>query len=81
MLQIADYRLVSINLKVAAAILEWSKDRGASLYCHWFQPIGSSGVRHGLSAQVQQSMFEFDAAGKPVWNFKGKVLLKGAFKF
>lgn len=63
--------------KVAAAVLDWAKDNGASVYCHWFQPLGSSGVRHGLSAQVQNHMFEFDNSGVPVWNFKGKSLLKG----
>jgi len=63
--------------KVAAAVLEWAKDNGASVYCHWFQPLGSSGFRHGQSAQVQNHMFEFDRAGKPVWDFKGKNILKG----
>jgi len=64
--------------KVAAAVLEWAKDNGASVYCHWFQPIGSSGVRHGQSAQVQNTMMEFDMkTGKPLWDFKGKNILKG----
>ena len=63
--------------KVAAAVLAWAKDHGASVYCHWFQPLASSGVRHGQSAQVQNHMFEFDKNGKPVWDFKGKNLLKG----
>ena len=47
------------------------------MYCHWFQPLGSAGVRHGQSGQVHASMFEFDQQGTPVWNFKGKNLLKG----
>ena len=63
--------------KVAAAVLAWAKDHGASVYCHWFQPLASSGVRHGQSAQVQNHMFEFDKNGKPVWDFKGKNILKG----
>jgi glutamine synthetase len=63
--------------KVAAAVLAWAKDNGASVYCHWFQPIGSAGVRHGLSAQVQNHMFEFGRDGVPVWDFKGKNILKG----
>ena len=53
------------------------QDNGASVYCHWFQPLGASGVRHGQSAQVQNTMMEFDKAGKPVWDFKGKNILKG----
>mmetsp|Transcript_19699 Transcript_19699/g.17879 ORF Transcript_19699/g.17879 Transcript_19699/m.17879 type:complete len:698 (-) Transcript_19699:137-2230(-) len=63
--------------KVAAAVLEWAKDNGASSYCHWFQPLASSGVRHGYSAQVQNKVYEFDKQGRPVWDFKGKNLLKG----
>eukprot|EP01041_Mallomonas_annulata_P007147 gene7147-14548_t len=63
--------------KVAAAVLEWARDNGASVYCHWFQPIGSSGVRHGMSAQVYNHMFEFNKDGAPVWDFKGKNILKG----
>jgi len=63
--------------KVAAAVLEWATDREATVYCHWFQPLGSSGVRHGQSAQVQNHFFEFNKDGKPVWDFKGKNLLKG----
>lgn len=61
--------------KVAAAILAWAQDNGASVYCHWFQPICSAGVRHGLSAQVQNHMFDFKD-GKPMWKFSGKDLLK-----
>lgn len=63
--------------KIASAVLEWAKDNGATVYCHWFQPLGSSGVRHGLSGQVQNSFFEFDSKGQPQWDFKGKNLLKG----
>lgn len=37
---------------MAAALLEWARDNGASSYCHWFQPMGSSGFRHGQSGQV-----------------------------
>lgn len=35
------------------------------------------GVRHGLSAQVQNTMLEFNSMGQPVWDFTGKNLLKG----
>ena len=58
-------------------MLAWAKDNGASVYCHWFQPLGASLVRHGQSAQVQNSMFEFDRKGNPIWEFKGKNLLQG----
>jgi hypothetical protein len=57
-------------LKVAAAVLDWALANGASSYCHWFQPLGASGLRHGQSAQVQIAMIEFDRNGKPEWDFK-----------
>jgi glutamine synthetase len=63
--------------KVAAAVLEWAKDNGASVYCHWFQPQGAAGFRHGMTGQVQNTMLEFGRDGKPLWDFKGKNILKG----
>ena len=62
---------------VAKAVLDWAVDNGASVYCHWFQPMASSGVRHGLSAQVHQTMYEFDKDGKPFFKFDGEALLQG----
>ena len=62
---------------VAKAVLDWAVDNGAGVYCHWFQPMASSGVRHGLSAQVHQTLFEFDKDGKPFYNFSGEMLLQG----
>jgi glutamine synthetase len=29
---------------VASALLDWARDNGASVYCHWFCPMGSSGA-------------------------------------
>ncbi len=65
------------NIKVASAVLDWAKDNGASVYCHWFQPLASSNGRHGLTAQVQNHMFHFDTQGEPLWKFKGENLLQG----
>ena len=62
---------------VAAAIMDWARDNGASVYCHWFQPMGSSGFRHGQTGQVYNTMIEFNAAGMPEWSFSGKDLLNG----
>jgi len=75
-----DYSWVNSNEKadkMAAAVLDWARDNGASVYCHWFQPMGASGVRHGQSAQVQNAMLEFAKDGTPQWDFKGKNILKG----
>lgn len=55
--------------KVAAAVLEWAQDNGASVYCHWFQPLGASGVRHGQSAQVQNTMMEVKNIHKGIFFF------------
>mmetsp|Transcript_30682 Transcript_30682/g.42876 ORF Transcript_30682/g.42876 Transcript_30682/m.42876 type:complete len:708 (+) Transcript_30682:3-2126(+) len=63
--------------KVADAVLKWATDNGATFFCHWFQPFASSGVRHGLSGQVQNAFFKFDGEGKPVWDLKGKDLIQG----
>lgn len=63
--------------KVANAVAAWARDNGASVYCHWFQPLAASGVRHGGTGQVQNHFFEFDKDGVAQWDFKGKNILKG----
>ena len=63
--------------KVAAAVMDWAHDKGASVYTHWFQPLGAGGLRHGLTGQVQNAMFSFGPDGKVVHKFKGSELLKG----
>mmetsp|Transcript_1685 Transcript_1685/g.4138 ORF Transcript_1685/g.4138 Transcript_1685/m.4138 type:complete len:714 (-) Transcript_1685:115-2256(-) len=62
---------------VANAVFDWALDRGANVYCHWFQPMAASGVRHGLSGQVHNIMLKFDSNGELVKDFKGKTLVKG----
>jgi len=62
---------------VAAAMRDWAVDRGATSYCHWFQPLGSTGVRHGNAAGVQISMLNFAADGTPSWEFDAGDLLTG----
>jgi glutamine synthetase len=63
--------------KVAAAVLDWAKDNGASTYTHWFQPIGASMVRWGLASGLQNMMVEFNKDGTPAWDFDGKALMNG----
>ena len=62
---------------VAKAIMEWAGDKGASVFTHWFQPLGASGVRLGMTGQVHNAFFSFGDDGKPLFEFKGKELLKG----
>lgn len=63
--------------RVAAGVLEWATENDATNFTHVFQPLGASGVRHGMAGQVHNAFFKFDATGKPVWDLKGKDLLKG----
>jgi len=39
--------------------------------------MASSGVRHGMTGQVQNIMLKFDSDGEVVQDFKGKTLIKG----
>lgn len=63
--------------QVAEAVLDWARDNGASTFCHWFQPLGSGGLRHGNSAGVQNRMFKFDRNGSLIWDFSANDLLYG----
>ena len=63
--------------KVAAAVMDWAHDHGASVFTHWFQPLGANMVRFGMSGQVHNAMFVFGKDGKPKWSLSGKELLKG----
>jgi len=63
---------------VAKAVLDWAVDRGANTYCHWFQPMASSGVRHGQTGQVQNMMMAFNRTTNDIeFDFDGKNLVKG----
>jgi len=44
---------------------------------HWFQPLGSTGMRLGQTGQVHNAMFNFDSDGKAKFVFDGGDLLKG----
>ena len=64
--------------KVAAAVLEWAKDHGATMYTHCFQPLGSGMMRLGQMGQVHNAMFNFDRKdGSIKWAFDADVLVHG----
>jgi len=44
---------------------------------HWFQPLGSAGVRRGQTGQVHNAMFNFGEDNVLKWVFDGGSLLKG----
>lgn len=63
---------------VASAVLDWATQNGASSYAHWFQPMAASGVRHGLTGQVQNMMMKFHNKDNTLmYDFKGKDLIRG----
>jgi len=62
---------------MAAAVVDWATDRGATVFCHWFQPMGSGGVRFGQTAMVQISMLSFSELGVPSYKLTGEQLLAG----
>jgi glutamine synthetase len=56
--------------KVAEAVREWALSRGATHYCHWFQP------QTGATAEKHDAFFSFDKKGNPIERFTGKELIQ-----
>ncbi|MBL8750971.1 MAG: glutamine synthetase III [Planctomycetes bacterium] len=56
--------------QVANAMKEWSVERGATHFTHWFQPMtGSTAEKHDSFASLE--------GGKLLMEFSGKALVKG----
>ena len=57
---------------VAHAMKEWAISRGATHYCHWFQPL------NGVTAEKHDSFISMpDIHGNVIMEFSGKELIKG----
>jgi glutamine synthetase len=56
---------------IAAAIKDWAMARGATHYCHWFQPLT------GLSAEKHMSFLIPTSEGGVITEFAGADLLQG----
>ena len=57
---------------IATALLRWATKRGASHYCHWFQPIT------GTSAEKHDTFIDTLRDGEtPLLRFTGKALVMG----
>jgi glutamine synthetase len=56
---------------IANAMKDWAIGKGATHYCHWFQPMT------GLTAEKHDSFISPTADGKTVLEFSGKELIKG----
>jgi len=56
---------------VAHAIKEWAIGKGATHYCHWFQPMT------GTTAEKHDAFIEFTDSGDVIERFSGKQLIQG----
>ncbi|HNY66069.1 MAG TPA: glutamine synthetase III [Deltaproteobacteria bacterium] len=56
---------------VAHAIKEWAIEKGATHYCHWFQPMT------GSTAEKHDAFIEFTDSGDVIERFTGKQLIQG----
>jgi len=60
----------SIANEVAHAVKEWALGKGASHFCHWFQP------QTGLTAEKHDAFLTFDDEGQPMERFSGAQLIQ-----
>jgi len=56
--------------RIASAVREWASEKGASHYCHWFQP------QTGSTAEKHDAFLWFDKSGAPIERFTGNELLQ-----
>jgi glutamine synthetase len=56
---------------IANAMKDWAIERGATHFCHWFQPMT------GLTAEKHDSFISPTAGGGMVMEFSGKELFQG----
>src|SRR6476660_6093783 len=62
---------VSLADAVAAAMMEWARENGATHFTHVFQPLT------GLTAEKHDSFFSPTGDGKAIAKFSGKELIQG----
>jgi glutamine synthetase len=60
----------AIANEVAHAVKEWALERGATHFCHWFQP------QTGLTAEKHDAFLTFDDEGQPMERFSGAQLIQ-----
>lgn len=56
---------------VAHAMKEWAIEKGATHFCHWFQPMT------GATAEKHDSFLEFTEYGEAIERFSAETLVKG----
>src|SRR5688500_16746048 len=60
----------SIANEVAHAVKEWALEKGATHFCHWFQP------QTGLTAEKHDAFLTLDDQGLPMERFSGAQLIQ-----
>ena len=60
----------AIANEVAHAVKEWAIEKGATHFCHWFQP------QTGLTAEKHDAFLTFDDEGLPMERFSGAQLIQ-----
>jgi glutamine synthetase len=60
----------AIGSEVAHAVKEWALEKGATHFCHWFQP------QTGLTAEKHDAFLTFDDDGLPMERFSGSQLIQ-----
>jgi len=56
--------------ELAHAVKEWAIEKGATHFCHWFQP------QTGLTAEKHDAFLTFDDQGLPMERFSGAQLIQ-----
>jgi glutamine synthetase len=56
--------------EVAHAVKEWAIEKGATHFCHWFQP------QTGLTAEKHDAFLTFGDEGQPIERFSGSQLIQ-----
>jgi glutamine synthetase len=56
---------------IANAMKDWAIEKGATHFCHWFQPMT------GLTAEKHDAFISPTPDGKTIMEFSGKELIKG----
>lgn len=56
---------------IANAMKDWAIEKGATHFCHWFQPMT------GLTAEKQDSFISPTTEGGTIMEFSGRELIKG----
>jgi glutamine synthetase len=56
---------------IANTMKDWALEKGATHFCHWFQPMT------GLTAEKHDSFLSPTSEGKTILSFSGKLLIQG----